>query len=406
MTFAARSCGEPVGRESSSTGFDVSGALSAALALAGKTVDRAEAIILAGSHSSGEGVWASLAGRTVSLSDLDVYAVFADAGTVRAARARAQSQQAALREPLSSLGFIAPLEMGFLSRAGLALMPAKPGVIELRRHGRVVQGDPAVLALVPAWSAHEVNAEERTLLLENRGFELLLAAPDSARDDQACLIARHATLKTALDLAGLLALAEGEWPEGAPARVQWARRAGLDGLRAALPSGLEETPESLDSLWTTALEFRAAPLRLAEAATAQEWRQVVRAWSALWSVGLTMRAHDPWNAILTRAARAPWRRRTRQALTFQAQVGTGPDLRSRMRHLAAGTPAHRVHGSAAVLLHAAALSNHAPMLPAGALHALAALGITRAVEWERARAEVVRAWDTWLQSGQRTVAPV
>ena len=92
----------------------------------------------------------------------------------------------------------------------------------------------------------------------------------------------------------------------------------------------------------------------------------------------------------------------RQAMQFRAHVGAGPDLRSRVRHLVAGTPAHRVHGSAAVLLHAAALSQHAPVLPAGALRALAALGVTRAAEWERARAEVVRAWDTWLQSGQRT----
>ena len=406
MTFAARSCGEPVGRDSSSTGFDVSGALSAALALACKTVDRAEAIILAGSHSSGEGVWASIAGRTVSLSDLDVYVVLADAGAVRVASARAKTERDHLREPLSSLGFVAPLEMGFLSRAGLALMPAKPGVIELRRHGRVVEGDPAVLALVPAWSARDVSAEERTLLLENRGLELLLAAPDAARDDLARLLARHATLKTALDLAGILALAAGEWPDGAAARVQWARRAGLDGFRSSSPSGLDDAPELLDSLWTTALGFRAAPLGLAEAVTALEWRQVVRAWCAVWSAGLTTRAHDPWTAILTRAARAPWRRRIRQALQFQARVGPGPDRRSRVRHLAAGTPAHRVHGSAAVLLHTAALSNHAPVLPAGALRALAALGVTRAVEWGRARTEVVRAWDTWLQSGQRTADPV
>jgi len=395
-----------VGRDSSSTGFDVSGALSAALALLRDSVDGSEAIILAGSHSSGEGVWASIAGRTVSLSDLDVYVVLADAGAVRAASARAKAEQDRLREPLSALGFIAPLEMGFLSRAGLARMPAKPGVIELRRHGRVVKGDPEVLALVPTWSARDVSVEERTLLLENRGFELLLAAPDAARDDLARLQARHAALKTALDLAGILALAAGEWPDGAAGRVQWARRAGLDDFRASSSSGLEDAPELLDSLWTTALSFRAAPLGLAEAVTALEWRQVVRAWCAVWSAGLTTRAHDPWTAILNCAARAPWRRRIQQALQFQARVGPGPDLHSRARHLAAGTPAHRVHGSAAVLLHAAALSTHEPVLPAGALRALAALGVTRAVEWERARTEVVRAWDTWLQSGQRTAAPV
>ena len=155
----------------------------------------------------------------------------------------------------------------------------------------------------------------------------------------------------------------------------------------------------------TALGFRSAPVGLAEAPTALEWLEVVRAWCAVWSAGFTTSAHDPWPASLTRAARAPWRRRIRQALQFRAHVGRGPELRSRLRHLAAGTPAHRVHGSAAVLLHAAALSNHAPVLPAGARHALAAPGITQAAEWRRATTDCARGWDRRLQSGQRTTEP-
>ena len=128
----------------------------------------------------------------------------------------------------------------------------------------------------------------------------------------------------------------------------------------------------------------------------------MQAWCAVWGARLGARAHDPWLWTLRVAARAPWRRRVRQALVFRSRSGDGPDLRSRLRHLSAGTPQHRVHGSAAVLLHAAALSSQVPVLPAGALRALAALGVTRETEWQGARSEVVQAWDRWFQLGQRT----
>lgn len=403
MTLVARSGGEPVGSVRFPAGFDHSGALTAALALARATAGPGmEALILAGSHSSGEAVWATLGSRALSLSDLDVYAVLPDDAACRAASARFSAEQPAVSAALSELGFLAPLEMGFLTRRGLSAMPAKPGVLELRRHGRVVAGDPHALASVPDWSARDVTEEERRLLLENRGFELLLAAPDPLVAHSERLQARHAALKAALDLAGVLALSEGEWPDGAEARVNWARQHVVPAMRAQLPEGHEDAPGVLEALWETALAFRAEPTVLDGEATHREWQQIVRMWCAVWALPLHLRANDPWPTVLREAARAPWRRRIRQALLFQSRTGVGPDLSARWRHLAAGTPQHRVHGSAVVLLHVAAQSARVPVFAGGALRALSRLGVTRQTDWEGARREVIRAWDQWLQLGQRT----
>lgn len=411
MRTAARSYGEPVGPVAPPTGFDVSKALAAAIALARPLAgERVHAIILAGSHASGEAVWATLQGRTLCLSDLDVYAVLADAREVSAAEARAREGRTRLRTPLAALGFVAPLELGFVTRTGLAHMPARPGVLELRRHGRVLEGDAAVLGQVPAWSAADVSPEEQQLLLENRGFELLLAAPGVARTAPERLLARHATLKTALDLAGVIALEASLWPVGGMARLEWARSGGLDSARSRLPrqeAGATAALDALGPLWDAALAFRANPEALEDEASAREWRRVVQAWCAISGArcGVGARLHDPWPALVRTAGRAAWRRRARQALAFSSRTGYGPGLGARLRHFAAGTPQHRVHGSGAVLLHAASLSGGEPVLPGGALRALSLLGVTHAGDWQSARSEVAQAWDQWLQLGQRTQEP-
>jgi hypothetical protein len=98
----------------------------------------------------------------------------------------------------------------------------------------------------------------------------------------------------------------------------------------------------------------------------------------------------------------------RRSLAFAARQGETPGLAERLRRARWGTPALRIHGSAAVLLLAAAQSPQSspssdePRLPAGALHALRTLGITAADSFTRAALDVVRAWDRQLQGGERT----
>ncbi|MFN8587807.1 MAG: hypothetical protein U0704_08370 [Candidatus Eisenbacteria bacterium] len=366
-----------------------------------------EALVLSGSHANGEAVWVVHEGREISLSDLDLYAVMRDPSTAEAGAARARAATAGLAARLLALGCAAPLEVAFLTRGDLARQPARPGTIELARCGRVVWGDPGVTSALPRWNVSDVPFEEARLLLENRAFELLDAAPASARPGAGALEllhARHALLKSAADLAAVLCLARGELPEGTAGRVAWASAHVLPQLAAVLPTEWGDAAEHLPRLWRTALDWKAGVVHpLAGAEARAEWHTVVRCWCAVWWLTGDEPRRDVWERALEVAARAPLRRRLRQAVEHAPRSGRPEPALRRLRALLAGTPQHRVNGSAGVLLLAAASSSPArPALPVGALRALRVLGVTQAAQWDEARAEVLRAWDERVLDGQRT----
>lgn len=366
------------------------------------------AMILGGSHAAQAGVWATVRGRTVTLSDLDVYAVVPSPSAARDAEARRRAELPGLSARLLGWGIAAPLEVGFFTPDDLRRLPARPATIELARHARVVEGDPTIARRIPAWSAADVPLEEVLLLLENRAFDLIAAWPDLAEADElARLKGRHAVLKAALDLAGTLALAAGEWPDGARARVTWAEgRADERANRV-----LERTPQ-LPGLWREALawrEGRVAPLAAADARA--EWHSACRGWAAVWMeiTALTAVAgeSDPYRRAVACARRARLRRRARQAVSFRTRSAIGPTLASRLAFWSAGTPQHRLNATAAILLLAAARDPGpgTPTLGPSAVAGLAELGFGDAgVEWERAARGIVRRWDEWILDGQRTAA--
>lgn len=391
----------PVAPTEPVTGSSVSARLHPALALAREWAgDGLVALVLSGSHAVGEGVWCEREGRPVTLSDLDVYAVLRDEAAVRAARERAAAARPGLAARLLEHGIAAPLEVAFLTRSGFARMPARPGSLLLARRGRVLEGDASVLETLPAWSPADISHEEIRLLLENRAFEILLAWPAmDARQPLARLQARHALLKAGADLATVLALLRGQLPEGALARMAWARAQVLPGLPALLPSDWLDAPGALASTWDAAAAWRSGEVAALEPSAAHaEWRAVARAWCAVWWLTGDEPRRDPWARALAVAARAPLRRRLRRA-------GAGPSgasLVRRARLALAGTPQHRINASAAVLLLAASSSTGAPALAVGALRALHALGVSESHAWDAVRADVVRAWDRVVLDGQRT----
>jgi hypothetical protein len=271
----------------------------------------------------------------------------------------------------------------------------------------VIRGQARLADLLPRFRPAEVGAEEIELLLENRGCELLWCRPRLFSPDRlARLQGRHAVLKCALDLAGVMALLGGEYPEGPGSRVAWARenRAASRGAADAA-----ETRE-LDRLWDLGLSWRQGAAAVLEPAEGvEEWMAAVRGWArAFWatSARIAPRAkEEPIARALALARRARLRRRLRQALTGGG--GNGAGRLSLLAHSLTGTLQHRVHASAALLLLAA---------DAGAAHPLArptALGLERlgvvprsaCSGWEEARRAVVFAWDRWLLDGQRTADP-
>lgn len=380
---------EPVPAKSERTGFAAFEPLAPALQLVAEWAPDPVAVIAAGSHASGGAVWVECDGRRWTLSDLDLYVVVRDRRTQALALSRWRSGRPSLAAQRHALGLAAPLETAFLTRADLRALPARPGTIELARHGRVVAGDPAVLDDVPRREGRHVSPEEVLLLLENRAFELLLAR-ERLRDPVLLtrLAARHAVLRTALDLATVRALALGHYPDGAAARVALARTA-----RGA---------EALEPAWAEALGWRDGSRPVGEAAEPlAEWGVVARAWDA------EHRARTR-RGVLRAAARAPFRRRVREAFQFASRTGEGPPLGERLRHLAAGTPRHRVHASGAAVLRGLVATGAPDRMPAAVREELARLGVVP----DSARGSLAaasraasRAWDRWLLDGQRTEDP-
>ena len=90
-------------------------------------------------------------------------------------------------------------------------------------------------------------------------------------------------LKAAADLASVLALAHGELPDGAAARIAWAGQHALPELAARLPQEYQRGAEMLPRLWETALAWRrGAVVALDERSASAEWTAAVRAWCAVW----------------------------------------------------------------------------------------------------------------------------
>lgn len=364
------------------------------------------ALLLSGSHANGSAVWVTVGGRSVTLSDLDLYAVLPSQVEARAAEARRRADLPGLGRRLLDLGLAAPLEVAFFTAQDLERLPARPATIELVRCGQAIDGDATVLERVPRWRPADVPLEEVLLLLENRAFELLLAWSGlAAAGELARLQSRHAVLKTVLDLATALALQAGELPDRAGERVTWAERRS-DPAAARV---LENAPE-LPRLWREGLAWREGRgSALGPAEGRSEWHRVAGAWVATWWE-LTARIPgagdtDPYRRALAAARRARWRRRLRQALEFSTRSGAGPAWTSRLARWPAGTPQHRLNAAAAIVLLSAVHGGDAasPALGPSAVANLTALGFHDAcADWESAVRALARAWDTWILDGQRT----
>jgi hypothetical protein len=349
----------------------------------------AQAIVLGGSHASAESVWIDGPRGRVCLSDVDLFVVARDAAARTAIAARAATELTALEPARLGLGLIGPVELGVHTPEEWERLPARPGTLELRRHGLVLRGDPTWRERLPDWSARDVSAEEIHLLLENRAFELIAARwPGEPKSPLTGLEARHATYKTALDLAGVMRLSRGEWEDGAEARVRAARAAGS-------PAG-EEPP------WDAALAWRRGvvpPDRDAE----DDWWLTARAWVRVWRA-LNARGSEPWEferVALAAARRSRLLRRARLALQPESHAGRRAPLVPRLAFAVTGTPQHRLNASAGAFLAAVCEAQSAPAsrvaIERRLARVLSRLGAVRPVSDPGATArELVRRWESWI----------
>jgi hypothetical protein len=356
-------------------------------------------VVLSGSHAAGEAVWASHDGRRVCLSDLDLYLVVPDETARRAAERRVAAGRKAMAERLDALGLPGPLELAIHTPAAWRTMPARPASLELRRHGRVLAGDPVWLERIPEWSPRDVSAEEVLLLHENRAFELIAARWLLEGDGLAGLRSRHATLKCALDLAAVERLRAGAWEDGAAGRVRAVRAA-----RAPMAGAPEDPP------WDAALAWRGPGAAEPDGERGEEWWRTVRSWVALWAdLVRPGTPSEPFERTAIAAARrARLRRRVRLALRHHSRSGRGPRFAERLARTLVGTPQHRLNASAAAFLAAACAARDAGASGSEVVRArlsllLDRLGAVRATGDEAVTArELVTTWDGWVLDGQRS----
>jgi predicted nucleotidyltransferase len=366
---------------------------------------RVGAVFISGSVGRGEGVWASTRQGPRLLSDLDLYVVLADTATRERTRREAVAGMPALLSEARGLGLWAPIDAGMVTPADLERIPARPGTLELRG-ARCLVGDARLLDCVPRYLPADIPLDETLLLLENRAHELLLAWAWLARGgEEGAWRAAHMSLKSALDLAGVLGLLVGRYPAGEAERVREATAALAEGGRLATCA------PGLAPLWRRALEWRRRPAAPAGDAVGW-WSEAVLAWTCVW---LEATAHgrwaaegDPYRRLRRVAARAPHRRRLRRALEAPP-AGAAPApaaLGTRLLGAWRGTPQHRVNACAGALLFSAAEGERGrPALGPRAARALAALAPFAAPagpEWEAWRARVVQCWDRWFLDGQRS----
>ncbi|MFI5370933.1 MAG: hypothetical protein ACHQ52_05180 [Candidatus Eisenbacteria bacterium] len=355
------------------------------------------ALILGGSHAVSEAVWVTHEGRRVSLSDLDLWAVLPDERERRVAAVRLETAGPVLSRQARVAGFLAPIEVTLLTPATLEALPARPATLELAARGKVLVGGDSWLMRVPRHEAADVPREEILLLLENRGFELLWAW--SAATTGAPLDgwrARHAVLKTALDLAAVLALTQRELPIGAASRVAWARERLVRDPALAPLAGV-----GLEALWDAAMAWRSGEPATNATGWTDEWRRAVSAWVAVWRHVGDAGLRDPVALAMTMAARASWPRRLRRSIAFRPRLDP-PGFAARLAAAPRGTPQHRLGAAAAVMLAAAAETGPEPALGDTAARALRRLAVTPVCAgWGPTAVALTRRWDAWVLDGRR-----
>jgi hypothetical protein len=280
---------------------------------------RIAAVVLSGSLARGEGgiLWDD-SGRPFPVADLDLYVVAhgdAEAAALRSER-HALLARLARGEARADVGVVTP--------AGLAALPATLGNLALVGEGRVVWGDGGALARARRIAPREIPRSDALNLVLNRAAEELFALRAARRapaDKGAAVAVFQRGVKTVADVALAVLMARGESLAAYAGRAERLAAALAEdaGLRRALPPSWVGAVEAA-CRWKVAPRWEdleghvpGAGGAAGEAARAALARRVegVRGFAAWYAGG----ARDPLRALersegLARAARA-WARHGR-----------------------------------------------------------------------------------------------
>jgi hypothetical protein len=132
-----------------------------------------EAIFLCGSFSLAEGGISFDSSPALLVSDIDILVVLRRLEALERLLPE-RCELGGMCEALTDdLRFSGHVEVGFMLPEDLEQLPPRPGVFDLKKHGRTIYGSGGVIDLVPAYAPDKVGGHEAVILLENRIASLL-----------------------------------------------------------------------------------------------------------------------------------------------------------------------------------------------------------------------------------------
>jgi hypothetical protein len=279
-------------------------------------------LILTGSFSRGEGSVLPVNGHLRVLGDIEFMVILPHSRDYRALRPVLADWGREASAAAATTGLMVDVEFGPEDRAYLA-QRARPSIFvhDLRTHGKVVHGAPALLELIPPFGPAQIPREDAVHLLFNRAIEQLEAWDRVERTaGEALFDLAYQRLKLTLDLAGSALAFDGGHVSSYAERP----RAFAELLRRT-PALAARLPAEFDAELERAAEIKLAPraddlLPPGSPAEQRAWIRAritagVPAMAALlrWELGALLGGDASLPILLERwVARPSWLRRLRQ----------------------------------------------------------------------------------------------
>jgi predicted nucleotidyltransferase len=253
--------------------------------------DAVETVFVGGSVARGEvAAYRSDEGLEV-YSDVDLYVVLAEGADEDTARTAARKAVATADVP-EGVHMMSSADVGVYTKPDLLAQPSRPGTAYLDSQHWLLYGSEGLFADLSRHVGREMDPREGLYLIENRLSELA-RLPATARRDAERRLRRYTLLKTALDIAGALLVARGQYEPTLEARG--ARLAALaasseplpdgwdDGLVREATSGVRDLQAYLDSPPTTDLgeRVRGFGVEVWGAIASEEFPDAMGDWAAM-----------------------------------------------------------------------------------------------------------------------------
>ena len=132
-----------------------------------------EGIFLCGSFALGEGGISFDSSPPLLVSDIDILVVLRRFEAHERILPKRYELGRSCETLTDDMKFLGHVDVGIMLPADLELLPPKPGVFDLKRHGMPIYGSGGALDLVPDYEPERIGGREAVTLLENRIASLL-----------------------------------------------------------------------------------------------------------------------------------------------------------------------------------------------------------------------------------------